>query len=359
MSDPKSPGDHGTTGVVCRKERRAFLKLGATAGVAVAAAGSVSCAGLGAVATSGPALAAPPLSERALRRYLGEWDRGMRGIATWNATADLLPREYRDEVWLASLGAETAVTRKALGALYFSAMYNDLPPASRAHPAVVKRLARATPELDDAVFTMTGALKAMSKADLRQVQHHLTQHPDAGMQICELFEGQAKTLGLSLSRRLQTRALVSGLSWRLRAQPPSLLIDDCVAKVQKVAARSGQAEQLQRYFAHTASNAAFWAYQRRLAALETPPQERLRPMQAPPPPPPLEKEPANKPGPGQPLVNAGLVLLGMSLGASAVGGLLLSSAGIAGAFVLTAAGVLLLSGLITLWVGAARNAGAR
>ena len=65
-------------------------------------------------------------------------------------------------------------------------------------------------------------------------------------EIAELIGGRSGGVGLALGRRMNLRRTVTNLTWRLQAQPPSLLVGEYVGKLRKVAARQGQTEELAR-----------------------------------------------------------------------------------------------------------------
>jgi len=341
-------------------ERRRFLRAGAAVGVGVgAAAGGASCATLGTVAQK--LLKQQPLTDKEMDRYLVQMDRGLAEISSRPLMAELLPKVAQCKTMVASLAPQEALVRKSLRSLYFTAMHSGLPEKNRDHPGLRRRIERIAPEMDEAVFTMAGSLDALSDTELGNLQSYLKQKPDTGLQVCELFEGGAKDIGLPFARRMQMRSMMSNLTYRLGAQPPSRLIDEYVSKVQKVASRNGQTEELKRYLTTAGSNATFWTQQRHLASLEKPPTGRSADRSAEKTPrKPLEAEKRRGRGPGQTTVNAGLILLGLTAASGAVGGIMMGTGSfMAGLVVFTAGAVLLIAGLVVLVVGAALNAGGK
>jgi hypothetical protein len=341
-------------------ERRRFLRTGALVGVGVgAAAGGASCATLGTVAQK--LLKQQPLTDKEMDRYLAQMDLGLAEISSRPLMAELLPKVAQSKTLLASVAPQEALVRKSLRSLYFTAMHSGLPDKNRDHPGLRQRIERIGPEMDEAVFTMAGSLDALSDTELGDLQSYLKQKPDTGLQVCGLFEGGAKDIGLPFARRMQMRSMMSNLTHRLGAHPPSRLIDEYVSKVQKVASRNGQTEELKRYLTTAGSNATFWTQQQHLASLEKPPTGRGTDRSADrsaekTPRKPLEAEKRRGRGPGQTTVNAGLILLGLTAASGAVGGIMMGTGSfMAGLVVFTAGAVLLIAGLVVLIVGAALN----
>ncbi len=126
------------------------------------------------------------------------------------------------------------------------------------------------PEMNEAVFGTTALLSSLTTADHQVLQQNLRHNPDAGPQLVAALAGHGEKLGVPGKRREQLRNIVQQSTWRLQKQPPALLIDEYVGKVEKAARMHGQLEELRRYQATAISNRTFWEQQRRIAA-EPPP----------------------------------------------------------------------------------------
>lgn len=335
--------------------RRRFLKVGAAAGVAAATGGS--CAGLGSILGTEEAAPSSSLTAAQMDAYIARLDRGMKEISKQSFMEGIVSSKSAGSPEMKARAKETdALVKKALHTLLFTGMYNDLPEENRTHPGMQARLDKAMPEMDEAVFGMTGKLAALSPAERSELQRALRQQPDAGLKISEALDDYAKKIGVPLKRRLQLRSMLTNLSWRMRAQSPSLLIDSYVEKVQKVAVRNGQSEELKRYLATAVSTELLWRQQKPATHAAVNPRDvRVDPPKGPELPhkkkkrPPLQSEKKKKRGGGA--ITAGGVLMGIGGAALLAGGIILATAGIAGAFVMTAGGVILVVGLIVLIVG--------
>jgi len=255
------------------------------------------------------------------------------------------------------------LTRKALRTLYFTAMFNDLPEKNQRDPEMQKRLQKQLPEFDEAIFGMAAYLDSQSKDELDDLQRTLKKHRDTGSKISHAINKEAKRIGVPLARRAQIRSMATYGAWRMQSQPPSLLVDECVGKVKKVAAKHGQTEEFKRYLATSMGDAAFWKHQRKFAQVVPPPapgsppatQSHRPPLQ------PEVKRP--NPSPGKGAIRAGAILMGISAALGLAGGLTLGLASgggwILGAVMLTFGAATLIAGIICLAVGAARNAKAK
>jgi hypothetical protein len=265
----------------------------------------------------------------------------------------------RAAVWKVEMAEPDALARKALRTLYFTAMFNDLPEKNQRHPEMQKRMQKQLPEIDDAIFGMAAYLDSQSKEDLDELQQILKKNRDTGAKISEAINKEAKRIGVPLARRAQIRTMATYGAWRMQAQPPSLLVEEYVGKVKKVAAKHGQAEALKRYLATSMGDRAFWKHQRKLAQVV--PHPAPEPMQATPLQPEVKRP---SPSPGGGVLNAGAVLMGITVVLGAWGGVMvgtlasLSGGWLVGAVMLTHGVLTLVAGLVCLIVGAAKNANA-
>lgn len=339
--------------------RRQLLELGIAGGTLAAAS---SCSLVGALGPSDLLGDDRALGEAEIRQFVGRLDSGLEVIAKGPSLSHLIPGSGQaSPAWHARAREMDGLGRKALGALTFTGMYRCLPPESRQHPEVRRRLDAMMPELDEAVFGTTAALAATDTAERAALQAHLKVDPDLPLRLYSLFDAPARELGVPRESRQQMRRILGNVGWRLRKQSPSLLIDEYVAKVEKAAAHHGQTEQLKRYLATAAFESALWRDQATslitspgaVAARDPGPPSRARPPTARRSP--LEPEKPALVQEGR-MVTAGCWLLGigaMTLGAGAAaifgGGLF------TGAVIMTAGGIILLVGIITALAGGIRR----
>lgn len=403
-------------------ERRDFLKASAVVGGAAVAGGGCATAGL----DSSGASAASPTPFGDMDAFLAGLDTMLEEIAKGKPLKNIVPSPED----LTSADPQSAfrtprgeqLFRKSLSSLYLVASFRDLPEEQRLHPGMQARMWRAMGDMDEAVLGTAQMLEELKPSERLELQKRLKEDPDLAMRIGEELDKSATEAGMSPERRLSIRSLASHITWRLKNQSASVLCDEYVGKVRKVATRRGLTEEAQRKIAAGAiSSGAFWEEQARLAESRLNPISKhlfgaQQPLPPPPPPPPgtaaappataaqpapsAAPQPApthaphkyrspavltggkDPPGyvrsysrsddakkredddkPGSMAITVGGVLLGLGLVIGVVGLVVAAesssiSGGVGGAFVLTAAALLLISGLITLIVGLAIRASA-
>ena len=345
-------------------ERRDFLKVGTAAGVASVAGPACSVVG------GGQLLDTPSLSDSEMGGYLTRLDRGLEAISGGDLLDDLLPRRSNETSQQRRQREQgTALARTGLRSLLLTGMYKDLPQADRLHPGMQQRLERGAPEMDQALFGMTGLMAGTTSTQRDAIQAQLRKQPDFGLRLAESLNRPAKKLGVSMKRRAQLRTMSTHLSWRMRVQSPSLVMDDVVGKVQRVASRNGQHEELKRHLATRIGEETFWRHQTRLAmaggaseavdddeffgvdpaqarqaaGLDEPGVAAVRSE-------PFEVRPPVKRRGGA-LISTGLWMMGTGAGTVAIGGGIVAAGSLVGAFVMTAGGVAIVAGLIILAIG--------
>ncbi len=348
-------------------ERRDFLKAGTAAGVASVAAPACSVVG------GGQLIGTPSLSGAEMDDYLVRLDRGMETISGSNLLDEMVPPkagETGNQRLRREQGQELA--RKGLRTMLLTGMYKDLPEADRRHPGMQQRLERSGPEMDQALFGMTSLMAGTSPAERSAIQAELKRRPDLGLRLAEGLNKPAKALGVSMKRRAQLRTMSTHLAWRMRVQPPGLVLDDVVGKVQRVAVRNGQDEELKRHLATRIGEEAFWQNQTRLAMaddqvtdIEDPELNLVGEQVEPPPALVVPDEPGAalvrhsepyearqvKRKRGKVLVSTGLWMMGTGAGSLAIGGGIVAAESPVGLLVMTAGGLAVVGGLIVLVIG--------
>lgn len=332
-------------------QRRNFVRaglLGATA------------SGLGACRPQGggaaPALAeaeAEAAGEVVLASRLAHLDGNMGHIACSPITIrDLNGRAANRIVECHEDPLDEQLVRSSLRALLLTGSVKDLPERDQGRPEVAERLAAASPEVDFAVYGMTEQLSGMSAAEFTEIQETLRADPDAARRVAELLAEEANAAGIPLRRRLHFRRLVNHVLWRLEHQPAHLLLDEYTHKVRRHTRQLQR--QLQRDPARHGSlvtspeEIARWEAQTLKVVARRQPEAAACVVGAG-----LSTE--EKRERARKLLLAGGIVFGVGIGVTALGVGLLFGNVVAGAIVLTAAGVLLISGIIIMIVAAVRR----
>jgi hypothetical protein len=218
-----------------------------------------------------------------------------------------------------------AIGRSAFQSIYFTGMVSDLPLEGQLHPGMQERIEANMPLMDEATDRMADFLRAQTPADLAAVQLALREH-NAGARIFTALDDEAGVLGVSDWRREQTRTIYSNAEWRLRNQPPSLLLSEYLEKVERLGASDVPTETRTQALAARLAEEAFWASQ----PPRTKRQARLR---------------------------RGGKVMGYGVLTLAAGGAIVAAGADVGVFVMTAGVVMVLVGLVILLVGLATPSG--
>lgn len=186
--------------------------------------------------------------------YVAGIDAGMESISRWSPCSTC-PSYSGDPEAIDNLA------RKSLRTLYMTAMFSDLPIEGQQHPEIQRRIFDAMPEMDEATSGMTAFLATRSPGNLDDLQLALRNPANPAMEIFEALDRQAAELGVSTPRRLQTRVMMTDASWRLRNQPPSLVISETLEKIEKVVAADASDEARTDWIAARVGEQIFWQRQ--------------------------------------------------------------------------------------------------
>ncbi len=223
-------------------DRRDFLLNSALGAAGLASAGSLG-------GTS--KLLRPRAPSQDMAAYLDRFDNGVGRIREWSISSSV-PDFHGDAALLDSLGPKCITT------LYATGMFGDLPVECQAHPGMQDRMWALQPIMDESIAGITALLSRQGPEDLTRVRSALGERPAFLSQITEVLDGEAAKSGLSDARRHQFRTQMMQVGWRLQHQPPSLLVNEYLAKVEKVAASDIQAEARQRWLAARVAERVFW-----------------------------------------------------------------------------------------------------
>ena len=186
--------------------------------------------------------------------------------------------------------------------------------------------------------SITVSSAARTPEQLERAQRALRDSQNPAMQMLESLDEQAALAGVSTGRRLQTRRIMSEAVWRLRNQPPALVIRETLGKVDKVSASDVSLEARRDLVASRAGEKLFWDQQQRQtgvgpggpAADSTSTAER--------------HDRGNLAGRGAKTMGIGILVGGVAAAGAAAGAFPL-------VFVVTAGALMFLIGLIMLLIG--------
>jgi len=298
-------------------ERREFV-------VAAGASGLAALTSKSRAAAAQPSPLRPPVVIPDMDTYLSRMDAGMERIGRWSPSSEF-PAFNGDRA------AADSLARKSLRTLYATAMFADLPRDKQADPRMQERMWAALPEMDEAMDEMEAFLRTRSHEEWEMLQAVLQRPEEVGARIAQALDHEAEISGVSEARRAQTRELMEYTVWRLRNQPPELLVNEYLEKVEKVGATDIASAGRQQWLASRVGEEVFWQQAQR----PTSPRERT--------------------------LKRGAKAMGIGLLIDVVGGLLIAAGGTSqfgvvagvGVFGLTVGTIWFLVGLITVLVGLA------
>lgn len=232
-------------------DRRSFLRSGA-----------VSASGI--AVSAKPALAAAtdrggsPLY--AMDDYLARMDEGLARVREWSIL-DGVPDFEGDAEAVNDLG------RNAFTALYMTAMFSDLPVEEQVRPEVQERMWAVQDTMDTALDQMTSFLATRTTDDFANVRRRLGEEPEVLERVIEIIDLEAVRTGISDHRRRKTRAMIENVAWRMAEQPPELLVNEYLDKVQRTTESNVSEEARARWLMSKVGEKAFWHAARQEASL--------------------------------------------------------------------------------------------
>ena len=154
--------------------------------------------------------------------------------------------------------------RKVMVSLYMAGMFGDLSVENQIYPGMQDRLWAAQPTMDEALDEMTDFVNRQRPEDLARVRTTLHTKPDVLRDIIGVVDSEAERSGVSEPRRAQLRAMLTDVGWRLENQPPGLIVDEYVNKVEKVTASDVEDAARQRWLKARYGEEIFWQAQESL-----------------------------------------------------------------------------------------------
>jgi len=216
----------------------------------------MNVAALSAVTTAGTACAPGLLGAKGgaampdMDAYLARVDAGMAHIGRTSITA-----QYPN--WRGDRDSADALFRTSMQSLYLTGMFGDLPAKGQAHPGMQDRMWAAMPIMDEAADRTTAFLSSRTAQDLAAVQSAL-RNQSVGRTLITSIDAHAASIGLSAQRRAQTQVMMGQAEWRLRSQPPALIVREYLDKVEKLSATDVAAEARQRLLIAQVGDEVFW-----------------------------------------------------------------------------------------------------
>ncbi len=207
-------------------ERRDFM----TSVGSLMALGTLNTPLVGNATTGG--LTPGDLSEEGLDAYMDEVRAQIKRIEATRVQPEVR-RHLRQR------GMPARLTKDMARMMLVTSAVRDLPPELQKHAKVQRRLRREAPRIGRTVMRLTDFVKGHSPEELQELQAYLQEHPDHGEEITANLTDFTYRQDMPPERREQARQFMESTTWRMTYQSPSLVLNDCTQKIDRIAARSG------------------------------------------------------------------------------------------------------------------------
>ena len=121
---------------------------------------------------------------------------------------------------------------KILRSLMMVGSFSDLPEQGQRHPGMQRRLRERAQEVDEALYGTLDLLGNLSPAERLDLTQAFREEPDLALRLGETLDAQAAHAGISMKRRLHLRRMITHLTWRIKHQGASAVVEDYVAQAQ-------------------------------------------------------------------------------------------------------------------------------
>jgi len=233
-------------------DRRDFLKRGALGASGLAAGGRPEP-----LAGAEPPSRLEPLTLDDMEEYLATVDLGVARLSLWPIGERFPGLRALD------LDGEK-LARDSMLSLYMAGMFGDLPRENQVHSGMQDRLWAAQPSMDQALEGVTEFLRTRTAEQMASVRSTLRTRPEVLRDVMSLVDTEAELSGVSEPRRAQLRAMFNDVGWRLENQPPAIIVEEYLGKVEKVVASDIEDAARQRWMASKVGEDLFWQAQESL-----------------------------------------------------------------------------------------------
>lgn len=201
------------------------------------------------------------LSEAETDAILAQLSRTLPATNDVRLVSDALPDLARssDTALRARLDEADALARVGLQSLLIGDAGGMLPRDARPSERLARHFAAHAPVLDDALVGYTALFERAPVREKQRMNAVLRAHNDIPMRVGEALDARAGSLGVTGDSRGKMRRILSDVAARSRAQSLSVVTDECVEKVHRVAAQRGEDAAFAHAIAAQLAAAAFWA----------------------------------------------------------------------------------------------------
>jgi hypothetical protein len=161
----------------------------------------------------------------------------------------------------ARIAEKDAMFRRVLGTVLVSQAFRELPEATRNEQAVQARMWSHFDQIGSSIYELGEMMAALTPDERNRLSTTLKGDDSIAMDLGEALDGHAARAGISKARRKSLKKMMTQTAFRLKSGHATTVIDEYVAKVEKLAAtdeRHAQALEL----AAKLNEKAFWQQQR-------------------------------------------------------------------------------------------------
>lgn len=176
-----------------------------------------------------------------------------------------------------------ALARKTLKAFLIAGTFQSLTPEQWQQPIATERLLTSMADLDEATLGMTAMLENLPQQDRKSLGKALRDDSGLGMRIMGAIDEAAGGYGVDLEGRTKLRAASAQAVSRMK-QSPDLVIAEVTGKIRKLEARHGVTEEARRRLGMSMASLALFQDGAQPAGggpLTPPPPPPVQPLDAP------------------------------------------------------------------------------
>lgn len=137
--------------------------------------------------------------------------------------------------------------KSGLRSLLLVGNFAELPLKGQVHPWMQKRMMYSAPEVNYSVDQSIELMRNLSDESMENIQSALTDDPDLGSRIIDSLDLEAKSIGVTRTRRRQMKIMGRRLIRRMR-HSPHMLVEEYVKKYEKLWFSENSDEALDKLF---------------------------------------------------------------------------------------------------------------
>jgi hypothetical protein len=164
----------------------------------------------------------------------------------------------------ARIAEKDAMFRRVLGTVLVTQAFRELPEATRNEQSVQARMWSHFDQIGSSIYELGEMMAALTPDERSRLSTTLKGDSDVAMELGEALDGHAARAGISKARRKSLKKMMAQTAFRLKSGHATTVIDEYVAKVERLSATDERHAQALEMGAQL-NEKAFWKQQQRLA----------------------------------------------------------------------------------------------